>query len=244
MSFTKDKFENLPKHNRIKKVIFSIREYLDNKKELSYPENLLSWLNDYEKYNFDAPSSKDQWEELLNILLNELYKLDPFLEESPYDHSWEQSLIMPIKVVLDNIRSPYNVGSIFRNADAFGVEEIILCGITPTPIENPKTNRTARDVNVKFSCNYDIKKSIMNLKSGGYTIYSLEKTSGSKEIGQVDFKKPLAVILGNEEFGISKEVLEISDEIIHINMLGKKNSLNVSTASGIALYEIIRHIIK
>ena len=244
MSFTKDKFESLAKNNRIKKVIFAIREYLNNKKEFSYPENLLSWLNEYEKYDYDIPSSNNQWEELLKILLDELYKLDPYLEECPYDDSHLtpcQGMILPIKIILDNIRSPYNVGSIFRNAEAFGVEEIILCGITPTPIENPKINRTARNVNVGFSYNYDIKKSIMNLKSSGHTIYSLEKTSNSREITAVDFKKPLAVILGNEEFGISKEVLVISDEIIHINMLGKKNSLNVATASGIALYEIAKY---
>lgn len=150
-----------------------------------------------------------------------------------------------IYLILDNIRSMENVGSIFRTADAAGVAKIILCGITPKPPrkEIDKAALGAVDF-VDWEYQENAKDLICNLKENGIKIIALEQDKRSISYNNPD-SLPLthdsckiALIVGNETDGISKEVLDQADRIIEIPMHGKKNSLNVAVATGIALFKL------
>ena len=150
---------------------------------------------------------------------------------------------MPLIVVLDNVRSQYNVGSVFRTSDAFRVECIYLCGISATPPhqEIHKTALGAEDtVNWKYF--KDTKEAILKLKSEGYYIYSIEQVEGSVMLEnlQLDASKKYAVVLGNEVKGVQQEVVDLSDGCIEIPQYGTKHSLNVSTTAGIIIWDFFK----
>jgi len=146
-------------------------------------------------------------------------------------------------VICDNIRSLYNVGSVFRTADGAGVDKIYLCGITGRP-DNPKAKMKISKVAlgaesaVKWEYASQAWRVVEKLKESGYQIVSLEQASGS--ISYAEFKPdfPVALIIGNEKKGVKKSLLARSDKIMHIPMKGQKESLNVSVAFGIAAYQI------
>lgn len=148
--------------------------------------------------------------------------------------------------VLDNIRSNHNVGSIFRTADGAGIEKIYLCGITPSPTDRfGRENKAFTKVslgaenNIKYEKIKSIENLLDNLKSEGYKIIAIEQHEKAKSI--FDFKlknSKVAIIIGQEVGGLSKEILDKSDEILEIPMRGKKESLNVSVAFGIAVYQL------
>lgn len=140
-----------------------------------------------------------------------------------------------IIVVLDNIRSRENVGSIFRTADAFGVKKIYLAGYTPDPA--PKTALGAEKY-VEFERVKNTQKLIRELKEKKFFIISLEQSKNSVPLKKFKKHNSIALVLGNEVRGIPKSILQKSDAVVEIPMLGKKESLNVSTAAGIALYAI------
>ena len=141
----------------------------------------------------------------------------------------------PFIVIADNVRSAFNTGGIFRTADFFGAEKIILCGYTPSP-ENIHVKKTAlgADESVEWETARDVRDVIDDLRNKGYTIYSLETADGAKNISVFEPKWPCALILGNERFGIDPDVLKLSDEILEIPSHGMKNSLNVVSAFSIA----------
>jgi 23S rRNA (guanosine2251-2'-O)-methyltransferase len=148
---------------------------------------------------------------------------------------------LPVTVILDNIRSALNVGAIFRSSDATDIHKLILGGITPYPPHNkiPKTALgSTQTVNWEHTPNTI--ESISKLKDEGNKIISIEISKESKNIYEYEFPFPSAIIFGHEIFGVSKEVLKMSDETIHIPMFGTKESLNVATTVGIVLYELIR----
>lgn len=238
MSFTEKDFIKLNQENRIKKLIFTIRESLltNNNNNL---QNILEWFKKYE--NEDLSEYENDYSALLNTLIEKLKKINPFIEDTPFDNN-NNSTKFKIIVILDNIRSPFNVGSILRSAECFGVEEVIMCGITPSPELNNKVKKTMMNSPVKYSYNFDIIDTIKKLKEKKYTIVALEKTNNSLPLFKLNILLPIALICGNEEFGISKEVLELSDTITHIPIFGYKNSLNVSVATGIALNYIVYNI--
>ena len=150
---------------------------------------------------------------------------------------------LPLVVVLDNVRSQYNVGSVFRTSDAFRVECIYLCGISATPPhqEIHKTALGAEDT-VNWEYYKDTKEAIIKLKSEGYYIYSVEQVEGSimLENLQLDSSKKYAVVLGNEVKGVQQEIVDISDGCIEIPQYGTKHSLNVSTAAGIIIWDFFK----
>lgn len=141
-------------------------------------------------------------------------------------------------VVLDNIRSVYNVGSIFRSSDAFGISKIYLCGITPTPPRND-LEKTALGAEKTVSWEYksDVVALVEKLKEKGIKIVVLE-TTPDIPIDKTKFDFPLCLVIGNEISGVNKKILELSDQIVYIPMYGQKESLNVSVAFGIAGYII------
>jgi tRNA G18 (ribose-2'-O)-methylase SpoU len=150
---------------------------------------------------------------------------------------------LPLIVVLDNVRSQYNVGSVFRTSDAFRVECIYLCGISATPPhqEIHKTALGAEDT-VNWEYFKDTKEAIVKLKAEGYHIYSIEQVEGSVMLEnlQLDASKKYAVVLGNEVKGVQQEVVDLSDGCIEIPQYGTKHSLNVSTTAGIIIWDFFK----
>ncbi|MEZ0344674.1 MAG: RNA methyltransferase [Caldimicrobium sp.] len=147
----------------------------------------------------------------------------------------------PIVVILDNLRSAYNVGSIFRTCECAGIEKLILCGITPCP-PHKGIEKTALGTTNTLPWEYELSvlSTIEKLKKEGYTVASLEITD--KSIPLTDIKKkhfPLALIIGNEVYGVSEAVLSASDLIFEIPLYGKKESLNVAVSAGVALFMLI-----
>ncbi len=154
---------------------------------------------------------------------------------------------LPVYVVLNSIRSNYNVGSIFRTSDGAMVEKLFLCGYTPYPPKEGSSSgkkeilKTALGSTESVSWEYikDPKEIILKLKKKGIKICSLELTSTSKpyyKIEREDF--PLCLIIGNEITGVSQELLDLSDYSVEIPQYGIKQSLNVAVAYGIAVFEL------
>ncbi len=152
---------------------------------------------------------------------------------------------LPLIVVLDNVRSQYNVGSVFRTSDAFRVEAIYLCGISATPPhqEIHKTALGAEDT-VDWKYFKDTTIAINELKAAGYFIYSIEQVEGSVMLEnlQLDATKKYAVVLGNEVKGVLQEVVNLSDGCIEIPQYGTKHSLNVSTTAGIVIWDFFKQM--
>ena len=146
-----------------------------------------------------------------------------------------------IYLILDNIRSRENVGSIFRTADGAGVKKIFLCGITPTP-PHSKISKSSLGAETFVPWEYykDTWRLLKDLKTCNMQLVALEQTKNSKNIFGFKPKFPMALVLGNEVRGISHKILKYCDKKISIPMYGKKESLNVSVAAGVALYQLNR----
>jgi len=151
----------------------------------------------------------------------------------------------PIIVILDNIRSLNNVGSVFRTSDALCLQEIFLCGITPTPPHNDihKTALGAEE-SVDWSYHNDSATAVKTLQQKDYKVYCVEQTEGS--ISLIDFKpssnEPIALVFGNEVKGVQQKTIDISDGCIEIPQFGTKHSLNISVSAGIVLWEASKNI--
>lgn len=144
-----------------------------------------------------------------------------------------------LTVILDNIRSLYNVGSIFRTADGIGVEKIWLCGITGYPPDS-QIAKTAlgAETRVAWDHAYDAQKVIADLKANGYQIVVLEQTDSSVSYEKFFPVSPVCLVLGNEIEGVSDEIIALADASVEIQMAGHKNSLNVGVAFGIVGYHL------
>ncbi len=149
-------------------------------------------------------------------------------------------------LILDNLGSMENVGAIFRTADAIGIDKIFLCGITPGPIdkfgrENKKVLKSAMGACdfVEYEFFDDILLLIDKLKEEDYQIISLEQDKRSLDFRKIKLSSRNAFIVGSEVFGVNDKVLNKSDQIAEIPMLGRKKSLNVATATGILLYGLL-----
>ena len=147
-------------------------------------------------------------------------------------------------LILDNIRSAYNVGSIFRSADCAGIDRIILCGITPTPMD--RFGRLQREIektslgavnHISYIYNERIEDAIKSIEDE-YEIIAVEQTEGSIPYKEYKLKENVAFIFGNEVEGIGDSTLALVDGIIEIPMHGKKESLNVAVSVGVVLFNI------
>lgn len=146
----------------------------------------------------------------------------------------------PLVVVLDNVRSLHNVGSVFRTADAFLVETVCLCGITSTP-PHAEIHKTALGAENTVNWNHyeDTHVALAELRAQGYTVFAIEQAEGSTKLPELklDATKKYAVILGNEVKGVQQSVVDACDGCIEIPQFGTKHSLNVSVTSGIIIWE-------
>jgi len=152
---------------------------------------------------------------------------------------------VPILLVLDNIRSLNNIGSLFRTADAFRLEGLYLCGITATP-PHREIHKTALGATESVCWEYreDTKDAIEELKNNGYQIWSVEQAEGAIMLDQVRLSagEKYALVFGHEIRGVDQEVVDISNQCIEIPQFGTKHSLNISVAAGIVIWELFRRI--
>lgn len=150
---------------------------------------------------------------------------------------------IPVVVILDNVRSMHNIGSVFRTSDAFLIERVYLCGITATP-PNKEIRKTALGATESVDWEYvqEINELIPQLKSDGFKILSIEQTEGSTSLSdfQLNPNEKYAVIFGNEVDGVQQSVINQSDFCLEIPQGGTKHSLNVSVCAGIVLWEFFR----
>jgi tRNA G18 (ribose-2'-O)-methylase SpoU len=149
----------------------------------------------------------------------------------------------PIIIILDDIRSLHNIGSVFRTADAFLIEKIYLCGITATP-PNKEIHKTALGATetVAWEHNTDVLKVIENLKAEKVTVLAIEQVESAIFLQdfKVDKGQKYALVFGNEVFGVSQEAVAICDGCIEIPQLGTKHSLNISVSAGIVVWDIFK----
>ena len=157
---------------------------------------------------------------------------------------FRQSEKLPVVVVLENIRSMHNVGSVFRTADAFLLTAIYLCGYTPQP-PHRDIHKTALGATETVEWKYFAKAvdALRDLRQEGFSIFAVEQVEQSVPLQKFDsFKYPkLAVVFGNEVSGVGEEVLQACNGCIEIPQLGMKHSLNISVAAGIVLWELVRN---
>jgi len=150
---------------------------------------------------------------------------------------------IPVVMVLDNIRSHHNVGSIFRTADAFGFEAVYLCGYTPVPPhrEIHKTALGATD-SVTWKHYDTVVSCIEKLKTEGYHIISIEQAEKTVSLEKfpMEKNKKYAIVMGNEVDGVGQEAVDASDTVIEIPQVGTKHSLNVSVCAGLVMWEFFR----
>jgi len=249
MKYTEDTFYNFTKKKQGKKLtelIAKIESTWDNESVR------IALLKEFQRYLkiMKYPTKMD----FTTLAKREFLTLAVPIEQEFEKHKKDDEIIIlkqdgkpkelnkiPLILILDDLRSAFNVGSIFRTAECFGISHIHLCGYTPTP-ENKKVQKTAMGTEefVDWSVHANIIEVIEKLKNDGVTVYGLETTKNSKDITKIKFKQPSALILGNEALGISEKVLKQADEILQIPMQGWKNSLNVGVCSAISCYEISR----
>lgn len=153
----------------------------------------------------------------------------------------ESGGVNPVHVVLDNIRSAFNVGSILRTADAGSAAQVHLCGITAHPpnIKLAKTALGAQEY-VRWKYHAAATEALDELRTQGTPTVAIEITHDAVSHFSFDWPKPVAVVFGNEVTGVSPDILTRCDRTVHIPMLGQKRTINVATAFGIVLYEILR----
>lgn len=156
---------------------------------------------------------------------------------------FKNSAKTPILVVLDNIRSQNNIGSVFRTADAFRIEAIYLCGITATPPhrEIHKTALGATD-SVDWKYFQSTSEAINDLKNSGYAVYAVEQIEGSIKLNDINLNEDeqIALVFGNEINGVSDEILPLCDKAIEIPQIGTKHSLNMAVSASIVLWEFFK----
>lgn len=159
--------------------------------------------------------------------------------------TFKQTEKIPLIVVLDNVRSMHNVGAVFRTADAFIIEKIVLCGITPVP-PHREIHKAALGAteSVDWIFEKEISTALQNLKKEGVEIIGIEQTTNSQNIDDFSIQKnkKYALVLGNEVDGLSDAAFESYDAFLEIPQLGTKHSLNVSVCAGIAMWEFFKKL--
>ncbi|NML65730.1 RNA methyltransferase [Hymenobacter sp. RP-2-7] len=155
---------------------------------------------------------------------------------------FQQTPKSPVVLVLDNVRSLHNVGAVFRTADAFALEKLYLCGVTGRPPHREITKTALGSTeSVAWEHAPTTLGAARQLKAAGYQLVAVEQTTASVPLPQ--FRpapgQPLALVLGNEVFGVDDEVLALCDAAVEIPQLGTKHSLNVSVAAGVVLWDVL-----
>lgn len=148
---------------------------------------------------------------------------------------------LPVTLVLDRLRSAYNVGNIFRLAEATGAERVVTCGYTATP-PHPKLAKTARGCDELVPCTHapDAVAAVAGLRRQGYAIYMVETVEGARPVWDMNLQFPAAFVLGNEALGADPGLLPLCDGFIRLPCRGVKNSVNVGNCAAVVLYDALR----
>ncbi|MDP8219772.1 MAG: TrmH family RNA methyltransferase [Candidatus Stygibacter frigidus] len=251
MKFSYNKFEKLDdsgKETKILKFINKIEkcwEDIDQRRQLIV--NFAVFLAYFHSSEYQTVSEslfpEIDRREFLKIIVPIEQKLRHHLKENDlYIHKVDgirERTKLPLIIVLDNLRSAFNVGAIIRTAECFGIEELYFCGYTP---DNDKVAQTAMGTRelIKASHFDDTPGAIEHLRKANCRIYALETVENATSIYEAELILPAALIVGNEALGISTELLETVDAILEIPLAGWKNSLNVGSATAIAISEFYR----
>ncbi len=157
--------------------------------------------------------------------------------------TFKQADKLPLIMVLDNIRSLHNVGSVLRTADAFRLEAVYMCGITAVP-PSPEIHKTALGAEdaVRWQYFADTLEAVNQLKASGYTVLAVEQVEGSLKLGHFSFEpgKRYALVMGNEVKGVQQAVVDACHQALEIPQYGTKHSMNVSVTAGIVMWEVER----
>lgn len=152
-----------------------------------------------------------------------------------------QIIRLPVAVLLDNIRSMYNVGAFFRVGDGVGVEKLWLCGITAHPPEKAITKTAlGAEETVRWEHDWEAVRVAEGLRRDGFQLAAIETSAQAVDLFEWQPRFPVCVAFGNEVEGLRPELMEMADAHVRIPMMGQKNSLNVATAGGVVLYELWR----
>lgn len=168
---------------------------------------------------------------------------EEILQVKPSVEAVKKKKRSPIYAVLDNIRSLYNVGAIFRTSDGVMLEKLYLCGITGCPPRNEisKTALGAEEI-VPFEYSENAVDAVKKLKKKGVKIVAVEIAHGSVSYDKAEYDFPVCFVVGHEVKGISDELMTLVDMSVHVPMLGRANSLNVATCYGIIVYDALRKL--
>jgi tRNA G18 (ribose-2'-O)-methylase SpoU len=168
-------------------------------------------------------------------------KLDNSELERKSISDFKEAIKTPIIIILDDIRSLHNIGSVFRTADAFLIEKIYLCGITATP-PNKEIHKTALGATetVVWEHHENVLEVIENLKREDIAVFAIEQVENSIFLNdfEVEVNKKYALVFGNEVFGVNQEAIKLCDGTIEIPQLGTKHSLNISVSAGIVVWDL------
>ncbi|MGK0367489.1 MAG: 23S rRNA (guanosine2251-2'-O)-methyltransferase [Thermoproteota archaeon] len=239
------------------RILFKLADYIENEKA-SFDSNHFEKLKKYHDFLCDSDNQHIQKinKEFAKVKALDyqfqvyLMNLERFLGQSKKEYDFlvntgdnsQAQRKFPITCILDSVRSAHNVGSFFRNAECFGVSELILAGLTPTPeLAQVKKTSMGCDENLDWRFIKDAKSEIKKLKKDGHTIWSIETSRHATHINEIkEAPQKLVLIFGHEQHGISAELLELSDLIVDITLFGAKNSLNVSVSQAIVLNRIVQ----
>ncbi|MBD64972.1 MAG: hypothetical protein CME62_07175 [Halobacteriovoraceae bacterium] len=259
-SFTHEKLNSFTPAKQIK-ILYDLARFIETN-QYNFESPCFKKLESYHQYLTQSPN------EFIQKLHKEFKKikalpsaqfqmylmhLERFLGHSTKEyHAWvetkdgEAQKVKPladIVCILDSIRSAHNVGAMIRNAECFGVEKMYLCGLTPKAT-HPSVIKTAMGCEKEIQQEYceDVIPLLVSLKNEGYTVYGVETAKKARLLHEVDQKpQKIALILGNEQFGLSLDILKHCDELIKIQTFGSKNSLNVAITQGIVLQHFTSH---
>lgn len=159
---------------------------------------------------------------------------------------FKQAAKLPVVIILDNIRSQNNVGSVFRTSDAFRIEKIYLCGITSTP-ENREVHKTALGAEDAVEWEYvkETRDVVEKLKAEGYRIFSIEQAENTTSLEDlsIGLDEKYALVFGNEVKGVQQDIIDRSHACVEIPQFGTKHSFNISVTVGIVLWQIVRPLL-
>lgn len=254
MGFSQKKFCSLSMEKQ-RKEIFSLAQKIEEKWQqgeenlpLQQLSMLMGWMPDDRYHGCAQQLSGELTLHQFNQLIIDL-RGDDMPDERDYDFVvYSQDADSPaarrhsVVLILDNLRSAFNVGSIIRTAECFGIEAVYLCGYTPTP-ENRHVKKTAMgsDAWVQWKQFSTTIQAVAAAQAAGYRVFALETTSHAEELHKTRISQPCALVLGNEALGVDPEVITRCDATLKIALFGRKNSLNVGVTAAIACYEVTRN---
>jgi len=256
--YSKEKFNSFDDHKCFK-IIYNLILFIEKNKSsfdskhfeklkkyhlyLEYRDSKFSQMlvKEYHKVGDDLKQFQIYITFLERLIGNSSQEYDFLMKTGDQDVSLDR---LPITCVIDGVRSLHNVGAIIRNCECLGLEKVIISK-PYSDYDTSQMHKTSMGAHEYIECTYteDILNSVLEYKSRGYHILSLDTGQDSIEIDSFKVDGPVMIILGHEQFGIDLKILKVTDTIAHIPMRGQKNSLNVAVASGIAFAALSKQFV-